>query len=114
MAVQSVDSGIQVSSERVYAAGKKTGWHRAAYFDGKQYPGTSTPNGGLSQNVETITRYGKRIDDYTFETTRTTRGKAVGALRLVVIKDGKSHQCHAGRHEAQGQPARTRSSWRRQ
>jgi hypothetical protein len=103
---KSVDNGIQISLEGVNAAGEKTVFAYTVYFDGKEYPVTSTRDGKPSPNAGTITMSGKKIDDFTFETTQTTSGKVVGTSRVVVAKDGKSHIATQTGTNAQGQPVK--------
>jgi hypothetical protein len=104
---KSVDNGIHIVLLGVNAAGRKTRLEYTVYFDGKQYPITSSSlDGQPTPTTGTTTSSAKKIDDYTFETTQTTNGKVGGTTRVVVAKDGKSHIATQTATNAQGQPVK--------
>jgi hypothetical protein len=88
---KSVDNGIHVVLASVNATGHKTLFEYTVYFDGKEYPVTSTLDDQPTANAPTIMVSAKKIDDYTFEVTQKNNGAVVGLTKVVVAKDGKTH-----------------------
>jgi hypothetical protein len=100
--IEAVENGVKLTADTVNAQGQKGHVEFTVKFDGKDYPFTSLVDGKPAPNVADMIS-GKRINDYTFETTTKLKGKPLVTVRTVASKDGKTETTTFTSVNAQGQ-----------
>jgi len=79
---EAVGQGVKITAKVTDAEGKTINFQSTVNFDGKDNPVTGNP--------DVDTNAWKRIDAYTYETTRKKAGKVVATATSVISKDGKT------------------------
>ena len=102
---ESVDGGVKVTNDTVDAEGKSVVRTTTLKFDGKDYP--------YLNNVNADTASGKRIDDYSFETTWKKGGNPTLLQKISVSRDLKTLTVIQSGKDAQGRTVRNVSVYSR-
>lgn len=92
--------GLKGTTDVVDSQGRKVHAEYTVKFDGKAGAWKGTLDGKPNPDQDGVTW--KKIDNYTYETTTTLKGKALTTTHIVVARDGKSRTGTATGKNAQG------------
>jgi hypothetical protein len=98
--------GFKATQDMVTAKGEKVHVEVIAKVDGKDYPGTGSPDAD--------TYAFKKLDARTYEVTQKKDGKVTIVAKMVVAPDGKSRSIVQTGKNAKGEPVNNQIYWDRQ
>ena len=98
--------GFKATQDMVTAKGEKVHVEVIAKVDGKDYPGTGSPDAD--------TYAFKKLDARTYEVTQKKDGKVTIVAKMVVAPDGKSRSIVQTGKNAKGEPVNNRIYWDKQ
>jgi len=98
--------GFKATQDMVTAKGEKVHVEVIAKVDGKDYPGTGSPD------VDTYAF--KNLDARTYEVTQKKDGKVTIVAKMVVAPDGKSRSIVQTGKNAKGEPVNNQIYWDKQ
>jgi len=100
-----IEGGVKVTNDTVDAEGKSVVRTTTLKFDGKDYP--------YLNNVNADSASGKRMDDYSFETTWKKGGNATLSQKISVSRDLKTLTVIQSGKDVQGRTVRNVSVYSR-
>jgi hypothetical protein len=87
--ISSVGAGIKLVGNSVNSTGERNHLEFTAQFDNKDYPIIQTIDGkSVTDSDDRVSA--RKVDDYTLEITRKSKGSVQVVIRMVVSKDGKT------------------------
>jgi len=98
--------GFKATQDMVTAKGEKVHVEVIAKVDGKDYPGTGSPDAD--------TYAFKKLDARTYEVTQKKDGKVTIVAKMVVAPDGKSRSIVQTGKNAKGEPVNNQIYWDKQ
>ena len=98
--------GFKATQDMVTAKGEKVHVEVIAKVDGKDYPGTGSPDAD--------TYAFKKLDARTYEVTQKKDGKVTIVAKMVVAPDGKSRSIVQTGKNAKGEPVNNQIHWDKQ
>ena len=98
--------GFKATQDMVTAKGEKVHVEVIAKVDGKDYPGTGSPDAD--------TYAFKKLDARTYEVTQKKDGKVTIVAKMVVAPDGKSRSIVQTGKNTKGEPVNNQIYWDRQ
>ena len=98
--------GFKATQDMVTAKGEKVHVEVIAKVDGKDYPGTGSPDAD--------TYAFKRLDAHSYEVTQKKDGKVTIVAKMVVAADGKSRSIVQTGKNAKGEPVNNQIYWDKQ
>jgi len=98
--------GFKATQDMVTAKGEKVHVEVIAKVDGKDYPGTGSPDAD--------TYAFKKLDARTYEVTQKKDGKVTIVAKMVVAPDGKSRSIVQAGKNAKGEPVNNQIYWDKQ
>jgi hypothetical protein len=98
--------GFKATQDMVTAKGEKVHVEVIAKVDGKDYPGSGSPDAD--------TYAFKKLDAHTYEVTQKKDGKVTIVAKMVVAPDGKSRSIVQTGKNAKGEPVNNQIYWDKQ
>jgi len=98
--------GFKATQDMVTAKGEKVHVEVIAKVDGKDYPGSGSPDAD--------TYAFKKLDARTYEVTQKKDGKVTIVAKMVVAPDGKSRSIVQTGKNAKGEPVNNQIYWDKQ
>ena len=98
--------GFKATQDMVTAKGDKVHVEVIGKVDGKDYPGTGSPDAD--------TYAFKKLDSHTYEVTQKKDGKVTITAKMVIAPDGKSRSITQTGKNAKGEPVNNMIYWDKQ